>query len=138
MQLSRHFPEKPFQAPKILFKSPKLIGQKSLSYVWRAPPVRHLWTRSLIFARHQSIFSCDTKLFKLIQHIFICNRNHFYKHVFLFCATINTFSQHESSFGCNIIYFVDTTVFCATQDFFMLRNVSMKNIMNEEKQMCSH
>ena len=36
------------------------------------------------------------------------------------------------------IYFVDTTVFCATQDFFMLPNVSMKNIMNEEKQMCSH
>ena len=31
-QLSRHFPEKPFQAPKIIFKSPKLIGQESLSY----------------------------------------------------------------------------------------------------------
>ena len=27
-QLSRHFPEKPFQAPKIIFKSPNLIGQK--------------------------------------------------------------------------------------------------------------
>ena len=31
-RLSRHFPEKPFQTPKIIFKSPKLIGQKSLSY----------------------------------------------------------------------------------------------------------
>ena len=29
-QLSRHFPEKSFQAPKIIFKSPKLIGQVSL------------------------------------------------------------------------------------------------------------
>ena len=29
-QLSRHFSEKPFQAPKIIFKSPKLIGQESL------------------------------------------------------------------------------------------------------------
>ena len=28
----RQFPEKPFQAPKIIFKSPKLIGQKLLSY----------------------------------------------------------------------------------------------------------
>ena len=27
-----HFPEKPFQAPKIIFKSHKLIGQKWLSY----------------------------------------------------------------------------------------------------------
>ena len=31
-QHSRQFPEKPFQAPKILLKSPLLIGQKSLSY----------------------------------------------------------------------------------------------------------
>ena len=31
-QLSRHFPEKLFQVPKIVFKSPKLIDQKSLSY----------------------------------------------------------------------------------------------------------
>ena len=31
-QLSQHFPEKPFQAPKIIFKYPKLIGQKPLSY----------------------------------------------------------------------------------------------------------
>ena len=31
-KLSPHFPEKPFQAPKIIFKSPKLIGQRSLSY----------------------------------------------------------------------------------------------------------
>ena len=28
----RQFPEKPFQASKIIFKSPKLIGQKLLSY----------------------------------------------------------------------------------------------------------
>ena len=27
-----HFPEKPFQAPKIIFKFPKLIDQESLSY----------------------------------------------------------------------------------------------------------
>ena len=32
MQLSWQFVRKPFQAPKILFKSVKLIGQKSLSY----------------------------------------------------------------------------------------------------------
>ena len=32
LQLSRHFPEKPFQAPKIIFKSPELIGQELLSY----------------------------------------------------------------------------------------------------------
>ena len=31
-QLSRRFAEKPFQAHKILLKSPKLIGQKLLSY----------------------------------------------------------------------------------------------------------
>ena len=31
-QLSQQFPAKPFQAPKITFKSPKLIGQKLLSY----------------------------------------------------------------------------------------------------------
>ena len=31
-QLSRHFPEKPFEAPKIITKSPKLISQESLSY----------------------------------------------------------------------------------------------------------
>ena len=31
-QLSRHFPEKPFQAPETIFKLPKLIGQKFLSY----------------------------------------------------------------------------------------------------------
>ena len=30
--LSRHFLEKPFKAPKIIFRSLKLIGQKSLSY----------------------------------------------------------------------------------------------------------
>ena len=29
--LSRDFPEKPFQTPKIIFKSVKLIGQESLS-----------------------------------------------------------------------------------------------------------
>ena len=28
----RHFLEKPFQAPKIMFKSTNLIGQESLSY----------------------------------------------------------------------------------------------------------
>ena len=28
----QHFPEKPFQAPKIIFKSPKLIGQELLLY----------------------------------------------------------------------------------------------------------
>ena len=31
-QLSPHFPEKPFQASKIIFKSPKLIGSRLLSY----------------------------------------------------------------------------------------------------------
>ena len=31
-QLLWKFPEKPFQGPKIIFKSPRLIGQKSLSY----------------------------------------------------------------------------------------------------------
>ena len=31
-QLSQNFLEKPFQAPKIIFKSPKLIDQESLSY----------------------------------------------------------------------------------------------------------
>ena len=31
-QLPRYFLEKPFQAPKIIFKSPKLIGQEPLSY----------------------------------------------------------------------------------------------------------
>ena len=31
-QLSRHSPEKPFQAPKIIFKSLKHIGQESWSY----------------------------------------------------------------------------------------------------------
>ena len=29
----RQIAEKPFQVPKIIFNSPKLIGQKSLSYV---------------------------------------------------------------------------------------------------------
>ena len=29
---SFHFPEKPFQAPKIIFKSPKLTGEESLTY----------------------------------------------------------------------------------------------------------
>ena len=31
-QILRQFSEQPLQAPKIIFKSPKLIGQKSLSY----------------------------------------------------------------------------------------------------------
>ena len=76
----------------------------------------------------------------------------FCKHGFLFCATLNIFNQHESSFGCHIIFFVATSyffvthtillrnvnfyvkyflVFCATQDFFVLLNVSVKNIVNK-------
>ena len=85
----------------------------------------------------------------------------FCKYVFLFCATLNIFSQHESSFGCHIIsllpqhffvthiilvrnanfyskyFFVDKAVFCGTQHFFVLPNMSLKNIVNKEKQMCS-
>ena len=44
-QLSPHFPEKPFQAPKIIFKSPMLIGtfwktKDWSSHFWEGQPFR--------------------------------------------------------------------------------------------------
>ena len=105
---------------------------------------------------------CATSLFFGWQNFFnqfniylYAIETHFCKRGFLFCATLNTFNQRESSFGCHIIFFVattyffvahiillrnvnfylkyffvDTTVLCATQDFFVLPNVSIKNIVN--------
>ena len=85
--------------------------------------------------------------------------NFFCQHVFLFCATLNIFSQHESLFlvshnffCCHNIFFCDShnlagernfyvkDFFCATQQFFVqhIQKVSLKNIVNNEKQMCSH
>ena len=113
----------------------------------------------------------DIKVFFVRHKTFLINSTYIYmqqnlfcKDVFLFCATLTVsmsllFSQHESSFGCHItffvattyffvtrvillrnvnfyvkhFFFVDTTVFCATQDFFVLPNVSIKNIVNKEK-----
>ena len=106
---------------------------------------------------------CDTKPFYQYNIYLYTAGTIFCKYVFLFCATLNIFNQHESSFGCHIIFFVtttyffvthiilvrmltsmwniffvDTTAFCATQHLFVLPNVSLKNTVNKEKQMCSH
>ena len=89
--------------------------------------------------------------------------NYFWQHVFLFCATLNIFSQHEPLFWCHIIFFVATTYFFLTHIIFVgnvkyeiceiffccrhnmffvqhniffvqhVQNVSLKDIMNEEK-----
>ena len=82
-------------------------------------------------------------------YIYMQKEPFFLKHVFLFCVTLNIFSQHGSfihniffcvSHNCcatltsmSNIFFVDTTFFCATQYFFVLPNESIKNIVNKEK-----
>ena len=105
------------------------------------------------FCTISKYLSCDTKLFDQLNKYLFATGAIFCKHVFLFCATLNIFSQHESFSGCHIffvattyffaahiillrnvnfyakyIFFVDTTVFCAIQDFFVLPNVSINNI----------
>ena len=47
----------------------------------------------------------------------------FCKHVFLVCATLNIFSQHESSVGSHIIFFVATTYFFVTL-ITLFRNIN--------------
>ena len=44
----------------------------------------------------------------------------FCKYVFLFCATLNIFSQHESSFGCHIIFLLP-------QHFFVTHIILVRN-----------
>ena len=120
-------------------------------------------TPSLIFVRHESIFRATQNFFNQFNIYLYATGTIFCKHVFVFCATLNIFRQHEFSFGCHIIFFVvttyifvthiillhnvnftqkfhifflfDTIVFSATQDFFVLPNVT---IGNKEKQICSH
>ena len=58
-----------------------------------------------------------------------------------FVATTYFFVTHiilERNANLHVEYFfVGTTIFCATHLSFMLPNVSIKNIMNKEKQMRS-
>ena len=121
---------------------------------------KHLWTPSLILVRHQSISRATQNFFNQFSVYLYATGTIFCKHVFLFFATLNIFSQHESSFEYHITFFVDTTYifvtriillcnvnfyarhfflltrqfFCATQGFFVLPNVSIKNVVNNEKQ----
>ena len=117
------------------------------------------------FCTTSKYFWCDTIFFYLIQHVFIYNINLFCQHVFLFYATLNIFSQHESLFlVSHNIFFVVTAyvlvthiilvgnvtsvwnificwhnIFCATHLFVQhVQNVSLKDIVNKEKQICSH
>ena len=56
--------------------------------------------------------------------------NYFCQHVFLFCATLNTFSQHESFFFlvphnffyCHSIFFCDSLIFGWQRNIFFLLN----------------
>ena len=101
-------------------------------------------TPSLIFVRHQSIFRVTQNFFNQFNIYFYATGATFCKHVFLFCAILNNifFVTHIillRNVNFYVKYFLfDTTVFCATQDFFVVPNVSKKNIVNKEKKMCSH
>ena len=78
--------------------------------------------------------------------------NYFWQHVFLFCATLNIFSQHEPTtyfflthiiFVGNVKYEICEIFFCCRHNMFFVQhniffvqhvqNVSLKDIMNEEK-----
>ena len=66
--------------------------------------LEYLWTQSLIFLRHESVFRATQNFFNQLNIYLYVTGNFFSKHVFLFCATLNKFSQHESIFGCHIIF----------------------------------
>ena len=70
-------------------------------------------TPSLSFVRHQSIFRAKQNFFNQINIYFYATGTIFCKHVFLFCATLNIFSQHESSFGCHIFFLLPQYNFVA-------------------------
>ena len=69
-------------------------------------------TPSLIFVRHQSIFRAKQN-FNQINIYLYATGTIFCKHVFLFCAALNIFSQHESSFGCHIFFLLPQDNFVA-------------------------
>ena len=55
-------------------------------------------------------FSVRQKVFLIIQHIFVYNKKSiFCQLVFLFCTTLNIFSQMGLSFGCYVTFIVDET-----------------------------
>ena len=60
---------------------------------------------------NQSIFCTTRNIFNQFNMDLYATGTIFWKHVILFCATLNIFRQHESSFGCHIIFFVATTYF---------------------------
>ena len=64
--------------------------------------------------RHQSIFLATQNFFNQFSIYLYATGTIFCKHIFLFCATLNIFSQPESSFGCHIIFFVATRYFFVT------------------------
>ena len=72
---------------------------------------------SLIFGCHIIFLVAITYFF--VTHIIFLGNVNFYVNFFFF-------------------FFVGTTVFCAAQDFLVLPKVSIKNIVNKEKQICSH
>ena len=147
--------------------SPNFLVWKFIEkYYWK------LWWRAVpTKIRHHLLFLYDTKVFFVRHKTFLINATHIYiqqkpffcKYVFSFCATLNVFSQRESSFGCHIYFFVATTYFFVTHiilvrnvnfyvkyffcwhniflcntTFFVPSNVSIKNMVNKEKQMCSY
>ena len=72
---------------------------------------------------NQSIFCTTRNIFNQFNMDLYATGTIFWKHVILFCATLNIFRQHESSFGCHIIFFVATTYFFVAH-IILLRNVN--------------
>ena len=66
----------------------------------------------------------DQRSNKEVICIFIYNMNFFCQHAFLFCATLNIFSQHESLFGSHTIFcWHNWRFFCDSHKFGGQRNL---------------
>ena len=75
------------------------------------------------FVRHQSIFRAKQNFFNQFNMYLYATGTIFCKQVFLFCAALNIFGQHEPSFRCHIILFFATTYFFVTH-IVLLRNIN--------------
>ena len=91
--------------------------------------------RKILVTFMDTIFNfCTTSIFFFLWgKTFLINSTHIYIQqelfiAFVFCATLNIFSQYESSFGCHIIFFVATTYFCDLQNFVCNVNFYVKYI----------
>ena len=81
-------------------------------------------TPTLIFVRQQSIFRATQNVFNQYNTYLYTTRTIFCQHVFLFCATCNTFSL---SIGFHINFLLPQHILCESNKFRAQRNFYVKD-----------